>query len=266
MDPKNQSKFGWKALSNYKMIALGQGVAGGPFWKILGWTIIWTLAATTLAIALGFILAIVLNNDRIKGKTLFRTIYLLPWAVPAFITITFFSILSSPNGALTQILEAITGTTIRIKDSTVLARTVLICIQAWLGSAYVFLLSTGVLQSINKELYEAADIDGATSFKKLSKITVPLVLFQTAPLLVGQYTFNFNNFSIIWLFNNGGPFNPKEYGNIAGSTDLLISYIYKLTLENQYQAFGAAITIFISLALIIIAYIGYRNTEVFKKD
>lgn len=266
MDPKHQAKFGWKALSNYKMIALGQGVAGGPFWKILGWTIIWTLGATTLAIALGFTLAIVLNNDRIKGKTLFRTIYLLPWAVPAFITITFFSILSSPNGALTGILQSIFGKGLSIKNDTFVARSVLICIQAWLGSAYVFLLSTGVLQSINKELYEAADIDGATSFKKLSKITVPLVLFQTAPLLVGQYTFNFNNFSIIWLFNNGGPFSPSKYGNIAGSTDLLISYIYKLTIENQYQAFGAAITIFISLALIIISYIGYRNTEVFKKD
>ena len=130
----------------------------------------------------------------------------------------------------------------------------------------MFLLSTGVLQSINKELYEAADIDGATSFKKLSKITIPLVLFQTAPLLVGQYTFNFNNFSIIWLFNNGGPFNPSVYGNLAGSTDLLISYIYKLTLENQYQALGAAITMIVSIALIIIAYIGYRNTEVFKKE
>ena len=100
----------------------------------------------------------------------------------------------------------------------------------------------------------------------LRKITIPLVLFQTAPLLVGQYTFNFNNFSIIWLFNNGGPFNPSVYGNLAGSTDLLISYIYKLTLENQYQALGAAITMIVSIALIIIAYIGYRNTEVFKKE
>ena len=266
MDPKHQAKFGWESISNYKMIALGQGLAGSVFWKILGWTIIWTLVATTLAIALGFVLAIVLNNDRIKGKALFRTIYLLPWAVPAFITITFFSILSSPSGTLTQILQGIFGEGLSIKNNTFVARSVLICIQAWLGSAYVFLLSTGVLQSINNELYEAADIDGATSLKKLTKITIPLVLFQTAPLLVGQYTFNFNNFSIIWLFNNGGPFNPSVYGNLAGSTDLLISYIYKLTLENQYQALGAAITMIVSIALIIIAYIGYRNTEVFKKE
>lgn len=266
MDPEHQSKFGWTALENYKMIVLGQGMAGSVFWKILGWTIIWTLGSTTLGIALGFILAIVLNNDRIKGKALFRSIYLLPWAVPAFITIQFFSILSSPNGMLTQTLQMVFGSDFSIKNDPFVIKCMLICIQAWLGSAYVFLLSTGVLQSINNELYEAADIDGATNLKKLAKITVPLVLFQTGPLLVGQYTFNFNNFSIIYLFNGGGPFNPQKYGNLAGETDLLISYIYKLTMENQYQALGAAITIIISIALIIIAYIGFKNTAAFRKE
>lgn len=266
MDPNHQAKFSWVGLENYKIIFLGEGLVGSVFWKIFGWTIIWTLGATTLAVALGFILAIILNNDRIKGKILFRSIYLLPWAVPSFITILFFSILSSPNGALTEMLQGVFGPGFSVKNDATVIKCTLICIQAWLGSAYVFLLSTGVLQSINSELYEAADIDGATSFKKLAKITVPLVLFQTGPMLVGQYTFNFNNFSIIYLFNGGGPFNPVEYGNLAGETDLLISYIYKLTMENQFQALGAAISIIISIALMIIAYIGFKNTAAFRKE
>jgi arabinogalactan oligomer/maltooligosaccharide transport system permease protein len=265
MGPDTQAKFGWEALKNYKMIFLGEGMIGAIFWRILGWTIVWTIGATTLAIALGFILAIVLNNDRIKGKVLFRSIYLLPWAVPAFISILFFSILFADGGTVVNSLREIFGANFSIKNDPFVIRVVLICIQAWLGSAYIFLLSTGVLQSINAELYEAADIDGATSFKKLTKITVPLVLFQTAPLLVGQYTFNFNNFSIIALFNDGGPFNPTKYGNLAGSSDLLISYIFKLTMNSQYQAIGATITVIISVALIIIAYIGYRNTDAFKR-
>ena len=265
MGPDTQAKFGWEALKNYKMIALGEGMVGGVFWRILGWTIIWTIGATTLAIALGFTLAIVLNNDRIKGKVLFRSIYLLPWAVPAFITILFFSILAADGGTVVNSLKNVFGNDFSIKNNTFVIRGTLMCIQAWLGSAYVFLLTTGVLQSINAELYEAADIDGATSFKKLTKITVPLVLFQTAPLLVGQYTFNFNNFSIIALFNNGGPFDPSKYGNLAGSSDLLISYIYKLTMENQYQAVGATITVIISIGLMLIAYIGYKNTDAFKR-
>ncbi|MBX9139211.1 MULTISPECIES: ABC transporter permease subunit [unclassified Clostridium] len=265
MGPDTQAKFGWEALKNYKMIFLGEGMIGAIFWRILGWTIVWTIGATTLAIALGFILAIVLNNDRIKGKVLFRSIYLLPWAVPAFISILFFSILAADGGTVVNYLKEVFGPNFSIKNDPFIIRLTLICIQAWLGSAYIFLLSTGVLQSINAELYEAADIDGATSFKKLSKITVPLVLFQTAPLLVGQYTFNFNNFSIIALFNNGGPFDPSKYGNLAGSSDLLISYIFKLTMNSQYQAIGATITVIISVALMIIAYIGYKNTDAFKR-
>lgn len=266
MDPQNQSKFGWEAIQNYKLIALGEGLAGSVFWSILAWTIIWTLTATTLAILTGFFLALLANNDRIIGKTFFRVVYILPWAVPAFITIMFFSIMFSPQGALTTIMENFTGLRIQVKNDPLFTRIALIFLQTWLGSSYVFLLSTGVLQAIPGDLYEAAQIDGATSWQKMRKITLPIVLFQTAPLLVGQYTFNFNNFSIIYLFNGGGPFNPTKYGNLAGSSDLLISYIYKLTMENQYQAIGAAITIVISLGLMMFAFIGFKNSKAFKEE
>ena len=266
MDPNNQSKFKWIGLKNYELLITGTGIAGGPFWRIFLWTMIWTVVATTVAITVGFGLALIANNERIKGKTLYRTIYLLPWAVPAFITIMFFSIMSSSNGILTKSLEMLFGGDWAIKQSTTLTRVALIMLQTWLGSSYVFLLSTGVLQGIPSDLYEAADIDGATVWQKLSKITIPLVLFQTAPLLIGQYTFNFNNFSIIYLFNGGGPFDPSKYGNMAGSTDLLISYIYKLTIQKQYQSVGAAITVFISLGLILFAYIGFKNSQAFKEE
>lgn len=265
MDPQHQSKFAWVGLENYKLIVLGKGLAGSVFWLILGWTLLWTLLATSFAIFIGFGLALLVNNKRVKFKGFFRTIFLLPWAVPAFITIMFFSIMFSPHGAITEILNKIFGGRIEVKNATNLTRAALIFLQGWLGSAYVFLLSTGVLQSIPEDLHEAADIDGATSWKKTSKIVIPLVLFQTAPLLITQYTFNFNNFSIIHLFNGGGPFNPKLYGNLAGSSDLLISYIYKLTIENQYQSIGAAITIVISIGLMIFAYIGFKNSKGFKE-
>jgi len=265
MDPQHQSKFSWIGIQNYRLIALGEGLAGSVFWLILVWTLIWTLAATTLSILIGFFMALLVNNERVKGKRFFRTIYILPWAVPAFITIMYFSIMTAPGGSITEILAGIFNTRIEIKNNTLLTRTALILIQGWLGSAYVFLLTTGVLQSIPSDLYEAADIDGATAWDRMIRITVPLVLFQISPLLVTQYTFNFNNFSVIFLFNEGGPFNPQRYGNLAGSSDLLISYIYKLAIMNQYQAIGAAITIFISLGLMVFAYLGFRNSKGFKE-
>ena len=265
MDPQHQNKFEWVGLNNYLSIAKGQGIAGKAFWHIFGWTIMWTLLASTLAIVLGFIFALMVNNERIKGKKFFRTIYLLPWAIPAFITIMFFSIMASRGGVITEAVNAVFNTSIDIKNNTAQTRTALILLQGWLGHSYIFLLTTGVLQAIPKDLYEAASIDGATGFQRTLKITIPLVLFQISPMLINQYTFNFNNFSIIYLFNGGGPFNPQVYGNLAGSSDILISYIYNLTMNSQYQAIGAAITVFISIILIVISYFGYMKSSAFKE-
>lgn len=265
MDPQHQNKFEWVGLNNYVSIAKGQGIAGKAFWNIFGWTIMWTLLASTLAIVLGFIFALMVNNERIKGKKFFRTIYLLPWAIPAFITIMFFSIMTSRGGVITEAVNAVFNTSLDIKNNTVQTRTALVLLQGWLGHSYIFLLTTGVLQAIPKDLYEAASIDGATGFQRTLKITIPLVLFQISPMLINQYTFNFNNFSIIYLFNGGGPFNPQVYGNLAGSSDILISYIYNLTMNSQYQAIGAAITVFISIILIVISYFGYMKSSAFKE-
>ena len=265
MDPQHQNKFAWVGLGNYISIAKGQGIAGKAFWHIFGWTIVWTIAASTLAIVLGFIFALMVNNERIKGKKFFRTIYLLPWAIPAFITIMFFSIMTSRGGVITEAVNSLFNTSLDIKNNTIQTRTALVLLQGWLGHSYIFLLTTGVLQAIPKDLYEAASIDGATGFQRTLKITIPLVLFQISPMLINQYTFNFNNFSIIYLFNGGGPFNPQVYGNLAGSSDILISYIYNLTMNSQYQAIGAAITVFISIILIIISFFGYMKSSAFKE-
>ncbi|MDO4604679.1 MAG: ABC transporter permease subunit [Helcococcus sp.] len=265
-DPNHQAKFQWFGLSNYKLLLTGQGVAGKAFWPIVLWTIAWTAFATTLAIFIGFSLSIIANNDRIKFKGIFRTIYILPWAVPAFITIMFFSQMFARGGPIPHIVENLFGVVLDVKNNPMQTRVVLILLQGWLGSAYVFLLSTGILQGIPHDLYEAAEIDGATGFKKTWNITIPLVLYQTAPLLLGQYTFNFNNFSIIHLFNGGGPFVPTTYGNVAGSTDLLISYIYKLTINSNYQGMGAAVTVIISLALMFFTWLGFKDMKAFKES
>ncbi len=127
-------------------------------------------------------------------------------------------------------------------------------------------LQPSTVQTIPADFYEAAQIDGASNTQKLIKITFPIILFETAPLLIGQYTFNFNNFSIIYLFNTGGPLNPVAYGNLAGSSDILISYVYKLMILNQQEAVGAAITVLITTGLMVFTFIVFRNSKTFNNN
>jgi len=139
----------------------------------------------------------------------------------------------------------------------------LIMIQTWLGFPFVFAMTTGILQSIPGELYEAATVDGATAWQQFRKITLPLVLYATAPILITQYTFNFNNFSIIYLFNNGG---PAVSGQNAGGTDILISWIYKLTMTSAQYGKAAALTMILSLIVITVALWQFKRTKSFQEE
>ncbi|WP_373751273.1 ABC transporter permease subunit, partial [Jeotgalibaca porci] len=140
-------------------------------------------------------------------------------------------------------------------------RVALIIIQGWLGFPYIFTVSTGVLQSIPDDLYEAANMDGATALQKFRNITLPVILTAMAPTLITQYTFNFNNFNIIYLFNGGG---PAVAGSTAGGTDILVSWIYKLTMQSSQYAIAAALTILLSVFVITIAMWQFRRTNSFK--
>ncbi|MCB5935430.1 MAG: ABC transporter permease subunit [Caldibacillus thermoamylovorans] len=261
----------WVGLKNFLNI-FSLSSYRETFTSVFSWTIIWTLCATTGQIVLGILTAIVANQDFIKGRRLFRIIFLLPWAIPAFITIMSFSnIFNDSIGAInTQVIPAINHLlftdipAISWKTDPFWTKVALIMIQTWLGFPYIFVMVTGVLQSIPGDLYEAARIDGANFWQKFRRITLPMILFATAPVLITQYTFNFNNFSIIYLFNNGG---PGSVGSGAGSTDILISWIYKLTTGTSPQyAMAAAITLMISFIVIGVSLIAFKKTNAFGNE
>lgn len=138
----------------------------------------------------------------------------------------------------------------------------LLTIQGWLGFPYIFIVTTGVLQSIPEDLYEAALMDGATAMQKFRQITLPFIMMQMMPIIITQYTFNFNNFNIIYLFNSGGPAMPNS---TAGGTDILVSWIYKLTLKSNQYALAAALTILLSVFVIAIALWQFRRSQAFKE-
>lgn len=235
------------------------------FFSVLGWTIIWTLIASTLQVAIGVFLAIVVHQKEVKFKRFFRTILVLPWAVPGFVTILVFAGLFNDSfGAINNILlDFLKISPIPWLNDANWTRIALLLIQGWLGFPYIFIVTTGTLQSIPDDLYEAATIDGATAFQKFKSVTLPLVLYAMAPIIITQYTFNFNNFNIIYLFNSGGPAKP---GSTAGGTDILVSWIYKLTMQNSQYALAAALTILLSIFVIIIAIWQFRRTNSFKEE
>ncbi|WP_347113005.1 sugar ABC transporter permease [Streptococcus parasanguinis] len=243
------------------------------FTSVLGWTLIWALAASTLQIVLGILTAIVANQPFVKGKRIFGVIFLLPWAVPAFITIlTFSNMFNDSVGAINaqviplfaKIFPFLDGVLVPWKTDPTWTKIALIMMQGWLGFPYIYVLTLGILQSIPNDLYEAAYIDGANGWQKFRNITFPMILAVAAPTLISQYTFNFNNFSIIYLFNDGG---PGSVGGNAGSTDILISWIYKLTTNTSPQySMAAAVTLIISVIVISISMIAFKKLHAFDME
>lgn len=235
------------------------------FINVLAWTIVWTFGATTLQIAIGIFLAIIVNQKDLKGKAAIRTIFILPWAVPAFVSILVFSgMFNESFGVINKTILASLGIgPIDWMTDPFWTKVALIFIQSWLGFPFIFAMTTGVLQAIPDELYEAAIVDGATAWQKFTKITLPLVLYAVAPILITQYTFNFNNFNIIYLFNGGG---PAVSGQNAGATDILISWIYRLTMTSAQYSKAAAITLLLSLVVVSVALWQFRKTKSFKEE
>lgn len=255
----------WVGLDNFRNL-FTVPIWQETFLSVFIWTIVWTVVATTLQIAVGFFLAVLVNDERLKFKKLIRTILILPWAVPAFVTILVFAAMFNDDfGAINRdiIIPLLGGDGIPWLTDPFYSRIAIIMIQTWLGFPFIFALFTGILQSISKDWYEAAEIDGASRFQKFRNITFPHVMFATAPLLIMQYAQNFNNFNIIYLFNEGG---PAVRGQNAGGTDILISWVYKLTFDTNNYAMAAVISIIMGLMVSGFAFYQFRRTRSYKEE
>ncbi len=234
----------------------------GPFFGVLLWTVAFALGSVFTTFALGLMFAIVLNGADVPLRGLFRTILVLPYALPAFISILVWRGLLQPDGIITDIARSFSGVQPQWFDDPVLAKIAILGVNLWLGYPYMMLISMGALQSIPSDLYEASTIDGANYWQQLRSITLPLLLVTTGPLLIGSFAFNFNNFAIIELMTKGGPRNPAD---IAGQTDILISYTYRLAFggtKGVDYGFASAITIFI---FVIVAAVTIYNNRLSRR-
>lgn len=257
--PGFRTFLGWE---NYVRLLTDDRVSG-PFLRVFIWTFEWAILSVLTTFALGLFMAILLNDNTLRFRKFYRVILILPYALPAFISVLIWrGLLNTEVGVINQILQSLSLTRIPWLQSTFWSRFALIIINLWLGFPYMMLISLGALQSISPDLYEAAAIDGATGWQRFKHITLPLILVSLGPLLISSFAFNFNNFNVIYLFNEGGP--PIVGAQTpAGGTDILISYTYRLSFESgRGSDFGLAssVSIIIFMITAVITWFNFKYT------
>lgn len=236
----------------------------GTMLKVVSWNIVWAIASTFSSFLAGLLIALLLNKERIRLRTFFRTVFILPWAMPSFISVLVWTgMFNTSFGPVNQFLARLGIGAIPWLTNVTWARIALLIVHIWLGFPFQMVLCLGILQSIPQELFEAARVDGASPRQELRHITLPMVLYSVSPLLIMQLAGNFNNFGLIYLLTGGG---PTVFGNRgAGGTDILISWMFKLTFNLFKYNYAAAIGIMIFIPIALISIYNLRRTRAFKE-
>ncbi len=252
--------FTWVGFENFKnLLSLGGSGFGTTFFSVLLWTLVWALFATFTTYFLGMAVAMLINKKGIRLKKLWRTILVLTIAVPQFVSLLYVSKLFANDGLINALLLrwGWIDKAIPFWTNPGLARVTIVVINIWIGIPYMMLIATGLLMNIPADLYESARIDGANGWQMFSHITLPYMLFVTGPYLLTQFTGNLNNFNVIYLLSGGGPQSMELAGN-AGRTDLLITWLYKLTVNDTNYRMAAVIGIMVFIVTAIISLVVYN--------
>lgn len=258
--------FTWVGLTNFKDIFWQNPMKSHTFSSLLGWTFVWAFFATFSNYLFGMILAIIINKKGIKLKKMWRTIFVITIAVPQFVSLMLMSQLLHDLGPVNVILKElgwITESIPFLTDGNTAKVTVLV-VNMWVGVPYTLLITTGILMNIPKDLYESAEIDGAGPVKAFFKITLPYMMFVTTPYLITQFVGNINNFNVIYLLTKGGPFSTDYFQ--AGKTDLLVTWLYKLTVNNQEYSLASTIGIMVFLITASLSLVVYNMSGSNRKE
>lgn len=258
--------FDWVGLDNFKNMLWGNDLLSGTFFPVLIWTIVWAVLATFTCYIFGILAALLINKKGVRFKGFWRTILVLTIAVPQFISLLIMRNMLNRFGPINSALESmglISSPLPFLTDATWARATVLI-VNLWVGIPYTMLMTSGILMNIPTDLYEAAKIDGAGPFKMFMTITLPHIWHVTAPLVITQFIGNINNFNVIYLLTGGEPLTSSYY--VAGKTDLLVTWLYKLTADEKDYNLASTIGILVFILSVIISLAAYRNTSSYKDE
>ena len=268
-----QHLFSWVGFENFREIFGGNGALNGTFLRVLGWTLIWAFFATFTNYFGGMIVALLINKKGIKCKKLFRTIFVMTIAVPQFVSLMIVSKMLTAgdsmemSGIITQLLYKIFGFQLKFGINIMHTRIAIILVNMWIGIPYSMLICSGILMNIPADLYESARIDGAGPVKTFMKITLPYMLFVTGPYLITTFIGNINNFNVIFLLSGGGPGDLLKYSDGAKGTDLLITWLYKLSLgiDRNYKL-ASVIGILVFIISATFSLLVYNKSSAVKKE
>ncbi len=254
----------WVGLKNFKdLLVLGQYAK--TFFGILGWTVIWTICSSVFPYALGILLAVLLNNPHLRCKKIFKFIYILPWAIPGYISLLVLqSMFDTGYGLINQILDVFGIPGVPWLTSTTPARIALILVSIWTGFSFPMTLSENIIKNIPKEVTEAARLDGASSSRVFLSIIMPYLMFSISPIFIMGFAGAFNNFNTIFLVTGGYPLNINYQS--AGSTDILITWLFRLTITNNKYNYGAAISLILFIFIAIFSIFNLRKTRAFNEE
>ena len=265
--------FDWVGFDNFKeMFSNPDGEIASRFGNVLLWTVIWAFFATFTNYFGGIVLAILINRKGIKGKIVFRTVFIMTIAIPQFISLLAMRNLLSVNGPINGMLQNMgiidspinfLGHDVNIGVNEWFVKFMIILVNMWVGIPYTMLMTSGILMNIPTDLYEAAKVDGAKPFTMFFKITFPYIFFITTPYLISSFIGNVTSFNIIFMLTGGG---PSVAGYKAGKTDLLVTWLYKLTIENSDYNTGAIIGILTFLCTSVITLVTYRRSKSYKEE
>lgn len=258
--------FTWVGLQNFSDVFWSDPLKAGTFGKLLGWTLIWAVFATFTNYFFGMILALMINKKTVRLKKMWRTIFVITIAVPQFVSLMLMSQILHDQGPLNMLLKkwGFITQNIPFLTNATYARITVILVNIWVGIPYTMLITSGILMNIPADLYESASIDGASPVRMFFSITLPYMLFVTTPYLITAFVGNINNFNVIYLLTKGGPLVTDYYQ--AGKTDLLVTWLYKLTVEKQNYSLASTIGIFVFLICASLSLVVYNLSGSSRKE
>jgi arabinogalactan oligomer/maltooligosaccharide transport system permease protein len=262
------ARVNWVGLENYFDMFGGNSQWSSAFGRVAIWTLVWGFAATATCYFGGMILATFLYEAKLKITPVFRSILILPYAIPSILTLKVWqNMLNGSTGTINRTLKelGIISQNINWLTDTTLVKVVCILINMWVGIPYFMLLITGQMTAISSDVYEAATIDGASKFQTFRYITLPLVLYQTVPLIIMSFTHNVNNFGAIYFLTGGGPDVANTTTTGAGATDLLVTWIYKLTMDELKYCKASVLAMLVFVVLAPFAIWNFKNTKSYKE-